>query len=133
MIDCICGRDKILPMWSDSDSMKHTVADKGYSSANFRNAEERSKSIEEGRALQESAISVPIDSILREGRILRKLTYFRNGLIKRFPNWSRVDIDIVIEQTLEAMKPSRDRTRLKRLVVKELSSKSSPSRSSVPS
>src|SRR5687768_603818 len=40
------------------------------------------------------------------------LTYFRTGLIKRFPQCSEMEIDMAIREALEAMKPSRDRTRL---------------------
>jgi len=53
----------------------------------------------------------------RQARRRFDLTYFRNSLIKRFPHCSKTDVDIAIDQSLDAMKPSRDRTRLKRLVV----------------
>jgi len=45
------------------------------------------------------------------------LRYFRNSLIKRFPHRPSAEIDLAIEQALEEMKPSRDRTRLNRRVV----------------
>lgn len=50
-----------------------------------------------------------------------KLRFFRNSLIKRFPDKSSVDIDIAIERALETMNPSQDRTRLNRTVIALLS------------
>ena len=52
------------------------------------------------------------------------LTYFRNGMARRFPNHSVAEIEIVISEVLQSMMPSRDRARLKRLVLKRLSGES---------
>ena len=53
---------------------------------------------------------------MKEG-MKNDLRYFRNSLIKRFPPRPPAEIDLAIEQALEEMKPSRDRTRLNRRVV----------------
>jgi hypothetical protein len=50
-----------------------------------------------------------------------KLAYFRKALKKRFPQKTMVDIDMTIEQELEAMHPCRNRTLLNRAVIARLS------------
>jgi len=49
------------------------------------------------------------------------LRYFRNSMCKRFPDCSDQQIDEAISKALEEIKPSRDRTKLNRLVVATLS------------
>ena len=112
-------------MWSDSERLKQTAP------GNIRDPFRQNGS--PGKTPEQSSQSTEAsqDRLEGEGRFLRKLTYFRNGLIKRFPNCSKVDIDIAIEQTLEVMRPSRDRTRLKRLVIKTLTSKTQSARNGV--
>jgi hypothetical protein len=49
------------------------------------------------------------------------LRYFRTSMCKRFPDCSDRQIDEAISMALEKIKPSRDRTKLNRLVVSMLS------------
>jgi len=49
------------------------------------------------------------------------LSYFRNSLCKRFPDCTGQQVDEAIAKVLEEMKPSRDRTRLNRMVIAALS------------
>ena len=51
----------------------------------------------------------------------KSLAYFRRAMKKRFPAKTMVDIDIAIEQVLEAMHPCRNRTLLNRAVIARLS------------
>ncbi|RYD34005.1 MAG: hypothetical protein EOP87_10010 [Verrucomicrobiaceae bacterium] len=49
------------------------------------------------------------------------LRYFRNSMSKRFPDCNEKQIEQAIAKALEEIKPSRDRTRLNRLVIAMLS------------
>jgi hypothetical protein len=49
------------------------------------------------------------------------LRYFRNSMCKRFPDCSEKQVDEAISKALDEIKPSRDRTKLNRLVVGFLS------------
>lgn len=49
------------------------------------------------------------------------LRYFRTSMCKRFPDCSDQQVDQAISKALEEIKPSRDRTKLNRLVVGILS------------
>lgn len=55
-------------------------------------------------------------------RAEEELQYFRRSMIKRFSPLSAEVIDLAIEDSLKEMAPSRERIRLRRLVIQKLKS-----------